>query len=46
MIPTTLTWELPNVFVVASDHVPAKSVAEFIAWAKQKGCLLYTSRCV
>jgi len=37
MIPASLTWELPNVFVVASDHVPAKSVAEFIAWAKQKG---------
>ncbi len=37
MIPATLTWELPNVFVVASDHVPAKTLAEFIAWAKQKG---------
>ena len=36
MIPATLTWELPNVFVVASDHVPAKTLAEFIAWAKQK----------
>ena len=37
MIPASLTWELPNVFVVASDHVPAKTVTEFIAWAKQKG---------
>ena len=37
MIPASLTWELPNVFVVAADHVPAKTVAEFIAWAKQKG---------
>ena len=36
MIPATLTWELPNVFVVASDHVPAKTIAEFIAWAKQR----------
>ena len=36
MIPATLTWELPNVFVVAADHVPAKTLAEFIAWAKQK----------
>src|SRR5674476_676076 len=47
MIPATLTWDLTNVFVVASDHVPAKTVAEFLAWAKQKGnvsfCLLYTS---
>jgi tripartite-type tricarboxylate transporter receptor subunit TctC len=37
MIPASLTWELPNVFVVAADHVPAKSISEFIAWAKQKG---------
>nr|ART38531.1 G340 [uncultured bacterium] len=37
MIPASLTWELPNVFVVASDHVPAKTVAEFLSWAKQKG---------
>lgn len=36
MIPATLTWELPNVFVVAADHVPAKTLAEFIAWAKQR----------
>jgi tripartite-type tricarboxylate transporter receptor subunit TctC len=37
IVPASLTWELPNVFVVASDHVPAKTLAEFIAWAKQKG---------
>ncbi len=37
MIPASLTWELPNVFVVASDHCPAKSVSEFLVWAKQKG---------
>jgi tripartite-type tricarboxylate transporter receptor subunit TctC len=37
LIPASLTWELPNVFVVASDYVPAKTVQEFIAWAKQKG---------
>ncbi len=37
MIPATLNWELPNVFVVATDYVPAKTLAEFIAWAKQKG---------
>ena len=36
MIPATLTWELPNVFVVATDHVPAKTMAEFLSWAKQK----------
>jgi tripartite-type tricarboxylate transporter receptor subunit TctC len=37
LMPASMTWELPNVFVVAADHVPAKTVAEFIAWAKQKG---------
>src|SRR5579864_1157635 len=26
MIPASLTWELPNVFVIASEHVPAKTV--------------------
>ena len=43
MIPASLTWELPNVFVVASDHVPAKMIAEFIAWAKQKGHVSFGS---
>jgi tripartite-type tricarboxylate transporter receptor subunit TctC len=43
MIPASLTWELPNVFVVATDHCPAKSVSEFIAWAKQKGRITYGS---
>ena len=43
MIPASLTWELPNVFVVASDHCPAKTVSEFIAWAKQKGRVTYGS---
>ena len=43
LIPASLTWELPNVFVVATDHCPAKSVSEFIAWAKQKGRISYGS---
>ena len=43
MIPASMTWELPNVFVVANEHVPAKSVSEFIAWAKQKGKLSFGS---
>ncbi len=43
MIPATLTWELPNVFVVASDHVPAKTLAEFLAWARQKGRINFGS---
>jgi tripartite-type tricarboxylate transporter receptor subunit TctC len=37
MIPASLIWELPNVFVVATDYVPAKTLAEFISWAKEKG---------
>jgi len=43
MIPASMTWELPNVFVVASDHVPAKTLAEFITWAKQKGHVSFGS---
>ncbi len=43
MIPASLTWELPNVFVVATEHVPAKTVAEFITWAKQKGHVSFGS---
>jgi tripartite-type tricarboxylate transporter receptor subunit TctC len=37
MIPASLIWELPNVFVVASDHCPATTLTEFITWAKAKG---------
>ncbi|MBV9347766.1 MAG: tripartite tricarboxylate transporter substrate binding protein [Pseudolabrys sp.] len=42
-IPVTMTWELPNVFVVAAQHCPAKTVAEFITWAKQKGNISFGS---
>jgi tripartite-type tricarboxylate transporter receptor subunit TctC len=34
---------LPNVFVVPTDHVPAKSLAEFLTWAKQKGQVSFGS---
>lgn len=43
MVPASLTWELPNVFVVASDRVPAKTVDEFLAWARQKGRVTFGS---
>ncbi|MGH6683893.1 MAG: Bug family tripartite tricarboxylate transporter substrate binding protein [Pseudolabrys sp.] len=43
MIPASLTWELPNVFVVAADHVPARTLAEFITWARQKGHVSFGS---
>jgi tripartite-type tricarboxylate transporter receptor subunit TctC len=36
MIPASLTWELPNVFVVPTDYVPAKTLEEFLVWAKKK----------
>src|SRR5689334_5464089 len=43
MIPVSMTWELPNVFVVATDYCPAKTLSEFIAWAKQKGRVTFGS---
>jgi tripartite-type tricarboxylate transporter receptor subunit TctC len=43
MIPASLTWELPNVFVVPTDHVPAKTLSEFLTWAKQKGQVSFGS---
>ena len=32
----SLTYELPNVAVVSAKHVQAKTLAEFIAWAKAR----------
>ena len=34
--PIALGWEFPNIAVVAPNKVPAKTLAEFIAWAKAK----------
>jgi len=36
LVAPSLVYELPNVAVVAAQHVPAKTLAEFIAWAKAK----------
>ena len=36
IVPVALTWDLPNVAVVPSQHVQAKTLAEFIAWAKAR----------
>jgi tripartite-type tricarboxylate transporter receptor subunit TctC len=36
LIAPSLTYELPNVAVVAAQHVPAKTLGEFIAWAKAR----------
>ncbi|WP_426956564.1 Bug family tripartite tricarboxylate transporter substrate binding protein [Muricoccus radiodurans] len=35
-IPVALTWELPNVAVVSTQHVPARTLQEFIDWAKAR----------
>lgn len=34
--PISMHWELPNVMVVSSQHTPARTVAEFIAFAKAR----------
>ncbi len=34
LVAPSLAYELPNVAVVAAKHVPAKTLAEFIAWAR------------
>ena len=36
LIAPALTYELPNVAVVAAKHVPATTLQEFIAWAKAR----------
>ena len=36
LIAPALTYELPNVAVVAAKHVPATTLAEFVAWAKAR----------
>jgi tripartite-type tricarboxylate transporter receptor subunit TctC len=36
IVPISMHWELPNVFVVPAQHVPAASLAEFIAWARAR----------
>ena len=36
LVAPSLTYELPNVAVVAASHVPAKTLQEFIAFAKAR----------
>ena len=36
LVAPSLTYELPNVAVVATQHVPAKTLGEFIAWGKTR----------
>jgi tripartite-type tricarboxylate transporter receptor subunit TctC len=43
IVPVALTYELPNVAMVPSQHVPAKTLQEFIAWAKARDRITYGS---
>ncbi|MDQ1079103.1 tripartite tricarboxylate transporter substrate binding protein [Pseudoroseomonas cervicalis] len=36
LLPVSLAWEASLVVVVPVDHVPARTIAEFVAWAKQR----------
>ena len=36
LVAPSLTYELPNVAVVAAQHVPAKTLGELIVWAKAR----------
>jgi tripartite-type tricarboxylate transporter receptor subunit TctC len=43
IVPVALTYELPNVAMVPSRHVPAKTLQDFIAWAKARDRIAYGS---
>ncbi len=44
LVPVIMTTSQPNVLAVSVDKVPAKTVAEFVAWAKaQNGKVNYSS---
>jgi tripartite-type tricarboxylate transporter receptor subunit TctC len=44
LLPIVMTTSQPNVLAVNAEKVPAKSVAEFVAWAKaQSGRMNYSS---
>jgi tripartite-type tricarboxylate transporter receptor subunit TctC len=44
VVPVVMTTSQPNVLAVNADKVPAKTVAEFVAWAKsQNGKVNYSS---
>jgi tripartite-type tricarboxylate transporter receptor subunit TctC len=42
-IPVSMTWDLPNVFVVSSEHCPARTLDEFVVWAKNRGMISFGS---
>jgi len=36
LLPLSMVWEFPNVAVVPAQHVPARTLSEFAAWAKAR----------
>ena len=36
LLPVSLTWDLPNVAVVPAAHVPARTLMEFVDWARSR----------
>ena len=36
LVAPSLTYELPNMAVVAAQHVPAKTLSDFVTWAKAR----------
>lgn len=40
LVPVVMTTSQPNVLAVSADKVPAKTVAEFVSWAKAQGSKL------
>jgi len=43
IVPVALTYEMPNVALVPSQYVPARTMQEFIAWAKARDRITYGS---
>jgi tripartite-type tricarboxylate transporter receptor subunit TctC len=41
--PVTLIYDTPNVFVVPAEHVPARTLKEFVSWAQARGGVAYGS---
>jgi len=37
LVPVVMTTSQPNVLAISADKVPAKTVAEFVSWAKAQG---------
>lgn len=36
LAPVSMTWDMPNVAVIPTDHVPSRTLPDFVAWAKAR----------